>query len=168
MSTHSTAFIGLGSNLDSPSQQISRGLDLLTEIEGCKNLLCAKWYSSKAIGPGEQPDYVNTVAKLETKLSPHALLKQLHIIENQRGRQREVRWGARTLDLDLLLYDNIQLEDEILSVPHPEIQHRAFVLLPLYDLAPSLVLPTGEVLQDLIKRCDTNDLRVIEEPVINI
>lgn len=162
MSAYITTFVGLGSNLNSPSQQINAGLHGLATIEGCKNLLCAKWYSSKAVGPGEQPDYINTVAKLDTTLSPHELLAQLHIIENRQGRQRTVPWGARTLDLDLLLYDNIQLNDDRLTLPHPEIRHRAFVLLPLYDLAASLVLPTGEVLEDLIRHCDTSDLQLIE------
>ena len=167
VSTYFTAFIGLGSNLGIPSEQIRNALNALADLKDCKNLLCARWYSSKAIGPGEQPDYINTVAKLETRLTPHALLNALQDIEEQQGRQRCVRWGARTLDLDLLLYNNVQIQDEALSIPHPEMKTRSFVLVPLYDLAPSLVLPSGEALEDLIRHCNTDDLQVIEALAAN-
>ncbi len=161
MSKYSQAFIGLGSNLENPSYQINSALKALSELPHSKELTCAPWYSSKAVGPGDQPDYINTVVSLETTLPQLELLHHLQAIENQQGRKREVRWGARTLDLDLLLYDNIQHNCEELTLPHPEIQDRSFVLLPLYDLAPELVFPNGNKLEDLAKQCDTSGLELM-------
>lgn len=164
MSQHSLAFIGLGSNLDKPAEQIQRALDSMATLPDCSELQCAPWYSSKAIGPAGQPDYINTVASLKTQLSPLALLHQLQAIENQQGRQRHIRWGARTLDLDLLVYDNVCLDTDELQVPHPEIHKRNFVLLPLYKLAPALVLPDGRDLKALVAKCDMNNLKQIQQP----
>jgi 2-amino-4-hydroxy-6-hydroxymethyldihydropteridine diphosphokinase len=157
------AFIGLGSNLNKPEQQIRAGIDALTQIAGVEDVTSAPWYRSQAIGPGEQPDYINTVVKLTTTLEPHSLLQCLQSIENVQGRQRKIRWGARTLDLDLLLYNQQQICTDDLVVPHPEMQNRAFVLLPLYDLEPSLILPGGERLTDLVKQCDKIGLQKIED-----
>lgn len=158
----SIAFIGLGSNLNHPKRQIQEALDALNSLQSCANLSCAPWYASKAIGPEGQPDYINTVASIETSLTALDLLRQLQTIENQQGRQRDIRWGARTLDLDLLLYDNVCLETNELQLPHPEIQNRSFVLVPLYDLAPSLILPLGESLEVLANHCDRSGLQLIE------
>ncbi|MGH1440557.1 MAG: 2-amino-4-hydroxy-6-hydroxymethyldihydropteridine diphosphokinase [Cellvibrionaceae bacterium] len=165
MTSYSTAFIGLGSNLDKPHEQIDQALTALAKLASCKSLECAPWYSSKAIGPKGQPDYINTVARLKTLLSPAELLTQLQGIENAQGRQRLVHWGARTLDLDLLLYDNLELASEKLTIPHPEIQNRNFVLLPLYDLSPTLILPNGEKLETLAKQCDQHGLRPLNRDI---
>lgn len=162
MNVLSLVFIGLGSNLNQPERQIQEALDALNILPSCSNLRCAPWYLSKAIGPTGQPDYINTVASLETSLPALDLLHQLQSIENQQGRQRDIRWGARTLDLDLLLYDNACLNTDELQLPHPEIQNRSFVLAPLYDLAPSTVLPTGESLESLAHHCDRSDLQLIK------
>ena len=162
MSECSLAYIGLGSNLNNPSQQIYDGLHALKTLPLCEDLQCANWYSSKAIGPGEQPNYINTVASLATTLSPIELLHQLQRIEDQQGRQRDIRWGARTLDLDLLLYDNIELQHKELTLPHPQMQERSFVLVPLHDIAPSLILPNGKSLAGLIKHCDISELQLVE------
>jgi 2-amino-4-hydroxy-6-hydroxymethyldihydropteridine diphosphokinase len=159
----SEAYIGLGSNLEDPATQISSALESLTQSPQISDVICAPWYQSQAIGPGEQPDYINTVVKLSTSLSPHGLLKVLQDIENQQGRQRSIRWGARTIDLDLLLYNNEELNSQDLVVPHPELKNRAFVLLPLYDLKASLVLPSGERLAELVKVCDKIGLNKIKE-----
>ncbi len=161
MSKYSQTFIGLGSNLEDPACQINNALKALSELPNSKELICAPWYSSKAVGPGEQPDYINSVASLKTTLPQLELLHYLQAIENQQGRKRDIRWGARTLDLDLLLYDNIQHNSDELTLPHPEIQHRSFVLLPLYDLAPELILPNGDKLEELAKQCDTSGLKLM-------
>ena len=161
MNALSLTFIGLGSNLNQPETQIQKALEALNVIPLCSNLKCAPWYSSVALGPTGQPDYINTVASLETSLSALDLLHELQSIENQQGRQRDIRWGARTLDLDLLLYDNTCLNTDELQLPHPEIQNRSFVLLPLYDLAPNTVLPSGERLETLVNNCDTSGLQLI-------
>ena len=162
MSKPAQAFIGLGSNLDKPAEQITQALDAMAKLAHCTQLECAHWYSSKAIGPGDQPDYINTVASLNTTLTPRELLGALQGIENQQGRQRDIRWGARTLDLDLLLYNDIQLHSEELTLPHPALKQRNFVLVPLYDLAPALVLPDGSPLADLVQQCGREQLSLID------
>lgn len=161
-SKYATTFIGLGSNLDRPKKQIATALEAMVTLPQCYNLQCAPWYQSQAIGPGEQPDYINTVVKLETTLSARELLRTLQVIEDRQGRQRSIRWGARTLDLDILLYNNEQCDSEILRLPHPQMHLRSFVLLPLYKLAPALKLPNGQTLAELVKRCDCSNLRMVE------
>ena len=101
------------------------------------------WYRTRAIGPGNQPDYLNGVLALATTLEPHALLDLLQALEAAAARERTVRWGARTLDLDLLLFDDLSLADERLTLPHPRLAERNFVVYPLSDLAPALRLPDG-------------------------
>ena len=147
MSYH-TAYIGLGSNLQNPHLQIRTALNELEQLPQSKQLTCSPWYSSTAVGPGDQPDYINAVAHLQTRFSPLELLEQLQQVENQHGRQREVRWGARTLDLDLLLYDDIRMDTKALQLPHPEILNRNFVLYPLMDLAPEFMLPNGQSVKE--------------------
>lgn len=167
MSQTSLAFIGLGSNLNNPAQQIKSALSALSELSFCYGLQCAPWYSSLAIGPKGQPDYINTAAKINTSLTAIELLHQLQAIENQQGRQREIKWGARTLDLDLLLFDDLSLQSEELTLPHPEISKRSFVLLPLYDLIPSLIFNNGDKLEDLVKQCNKDDLTLITDQRIS-
>lgn len=157
------AFIGLGSNLEEPSQQISTAISELEQLSQCKNLTCSHWYQSKAIGPEGQPDYINAAVRLETSLDPQALLQQLQTIENNHGRQRTIRWGARTLDLDLLLYGDRQIDEPNLTIPHPEIMNRDFVLYPLYDLAPELELPNGQKISSLIEKMTATDLQRLSE-----
>ncbi|AKH68556.1 2-amino-4-hydroxy-6-hydroxymethyldihydropteridine diphosphokinase [Spongiibacter sp. IMCC21906] len=127
-------FIGLGSNLSQPRQQLLRAIDALAALPSCRLDAVSRFYGSKAIGPGAQDDYVNAAAKLSTSLDPHALLTALQGIEQQQGRQRAIRWGARTLDLDLLLYGDARINSHTLTVPHPAIPERPFVLAPLAEL----------------------------------
>ena len=136
------AYIGLGSNLDSPGRQVETAIELLDEISDTQLIDRSSLYGSAAFGGVEQPDFVNAVAALLTKLSAVELLDQLQEIERVRGRERGgVRWGPRVLDLDLLVYSNEVVEEPDLSVPHPGIAERNFVLLPLRELAPDLVIP---------------------------
>ncbi len=158
MNNFTTVFIGLGSNLDRPAEQIKAALSALSQLPCSQSLQCAPWYSSLAIGPGDQPDYVNTVASLETTLTPEALLDELQFIEKHHGRQRNIRWGARTLVLDILLYGNAVVSTERLKIPHPAMTQRGFVLQPLADLAPQLRLPDNIALSGLLSRFDTSDL----------
>ena len=119
---------------------------------------CSAFYSSAPIGPGEQPDYVNAVACLETELDATALLDALQEIENRHGRERSIRWGARTLDLDILLFGSEIIDTARLSVPHPRMAERNFVLQPLAELAPELTMPDGRSLQALLQQCPSNRL----------
>ena len=147
------AFIGLGSNLEDPQQQIINAFDQLSKIPKTQLINRSSLYRSVAIGPGEQPDYINAVAELHTELEPEVLLDQLQQIENAQGRVRgEIRWTARTLDLDLLLFNDTIIETTRLSVPHPLLAERNFVLYPLHELAPTLTLPNGDTLAALLRR----------------
>lgn len=147
------SFIGLGSNLAEPTQQLQQALTALARLEHCRLGLVSPFYRNPALGPGTQPDYVNAVAELFTTLSAAALLAQLHAIENAQGRVRSMRWAARTLDLDLLLYGDSIIATPTLQVPHPRMHERNFVLYPLYAIAPDLTLPDGTSLSALLDCC---------------
>ena len=134
-----TAVIALGSNLSQPQQQVRAALDELAALPGCRLLQASSLYLSAPVGYTDQPDFVNAVCLLETGLEPQALLSALHGIEAKFGRERTFRNAPRTLDLDILLYDDIVLHDERLTVPHPRMQERAFVLRPLQELDARLV-----------------------------
>lgn len=151
-------YIGLGSNLSDPAGQLRSALDALSRAPGVQLAECSGFYASAAIGPGEQPDYVNAVAALDTTLAPETLLDTLQGIEQQHGRERSVRWGARTLDLDILLFGAETIDTPRLSVPHPRMAERNFVLAPLAEIAPELTLPDGRSLQALLARCPVNRL----------
>jgi 2-amino-4-hydroxy-6-hydroxymethyldihydropteridine diphosphokinase len=147
-------YIGLGSNLDNPRLQIDWALDALARLPESRLEATAPLYRSRAVGPGTQPDYLNTVARLRTALAPPILLRELLALETARGRRRDQHWGPRTLDLDLLLYDEVRLADPELEIPHPRLAERNFVLMPLHDLDPDLVLPDGTSLAQLLARVD--------------
>ncbi len=144
------AFIGLGSNLLEPLRQVAQALDEIASLDGTALLRASGWYRSTALGPGPQPDYINGVALIATTQSPLQLLHSLQAIENRHGRERSIRWGARTLDLDILLYGDLQLNSAELTIPHPQMTLRNFVLLPLAEIAPALVLPNGQLLKELL------------------
>jgi 2-amino-4-hydroxy-6-hydroxymethyldihydropteridine diphosphokinase len=133
------AFVALGSNLSNPQQQVETAVSILANSAHVLSLSCAPWYGSKAIGPGKQDDYVNGVVRIETSLDdPHVLLDLLQDIEKQQGRTRDIKWGPRTLDLDLLYFEDESVSDARLELPHPRICERNFVLFPLCDLEPEL------------------------------
>ncbi|HEX6929292.1 MAG TPA: 2-amino-4-hydroxy-6-hydroxymethyldihydropteridine diphosphokinase [Gammaproteobacteria bacterium] len=135
------AFIGLGSNLDDPRRQLERALAALSGIEASRLVAHSSLYRSRPIGPQDQPDFLNAVAELETRLAPEALLDALQAIEDAQGRVRERFWGPRTLDLDLLLYGEERIRTARLDVPHPGLPLRAFVLYPLRELAADFKVP---------------------------
>lgn len=148
------AYIGLGSNLAEPMRQVQQGIDALAVLPLCKLVARSSLYRSAALAtPGlpAQPDYINAVAALDTALSPQALLAALLQIELAQGRVRDgQRWGPRTLDLDLLLYGELQLQSRELTLPHYALTERAFVVLPLAEIAPDLRLPDGRWLVELL------------------
>lgn len=151
------AYICLGSNLDDPLKQVTSALSELAAIADTELVAHSPWYRSRAIGPA-QPDYINGVAALTTALPAHALLDALQAIEQAHHRVHRERWGPRTLDLDLLLYDSEAIASERLTVPHPELEKRNFVLYSLADIAPELVLPNGTPLESLLTRCSRDGL----------
>lgn len=156
------AFVGLGSNLDDPQAQLRRALQALSELPHTQLAAHSGLYRSAPLGGLDQPDYLNAVAALDTRLSAPALLAALQAIEDRQGRVRSAqRWQARTLDLDLLLYGEQQLQDAALTVPHPGLAERAFVLYPLQEIAPDLVIPGLGELSVLIAKCPRADLHCL-------
>lgn len=155
-------YIGLGSNLADPAAQLRSALARLEEIPQTRLVGCSSFYTSAPIGPGEQPDYVNAVACLDTGLAAETLLDVLQAIENLHGRERILRWGARTLDLDILLFGSETLNSARLCIPHPRMAERNFVLEPLAELAPDLIMPDGTPLQELLAGCPSNRLHRLE------
>ena len=155
------AFVGLGSNLgndrngifESPKQQLLNAIQSIDNQTTINLLRTSHFYQTQAIGPGDQPDYINAAIKIETSLSAHQLLLALQSIENQQGRVRKERWGARTLDLDILVFDQLIENSEQLILPHPRAHERAFVLAPLNDLDPNLVIPKRGNISSLLANC---------------
>ncbi|GAB4300328.1 MAG: 2-amino-4-hydroxy-6-hydroxymethyldihydropteridine diphosphokinase [Thiohalomonadaceae bacterium] len=157
------AYIGLGSNLEHPTEQLRRALDALAQLPQTRLAGCSRFYRSVPLGPQDQPDYVNAVAAIDTELAPEALLDALQAVETAQGRVRLRRWGPRTLDLDVLLYGNEVLATPRLTVPHPGLAERSFVLHPLAELAPGLVLPDGRSLAALLEQCDSTGLEPLAD-----
>ncbi|GFR99443.1 2-amino-4-hydroxy-6-hydroxymethyldihydropteridine pyrophosphokinase [Elysia marginata] len=157
MSVHK-AYIALGSNLDNPMQQLVSALQALAKLPNCQLLKQSSFYASAPMGPQDQPDYINAVALISTTIEALALLDQLQAIELDHQRKRERRWGPRTLDLDLILFGESIIDHPRLQVPHVGLKERNFVLYPLAEIAPDLVLPDGETLQHCVQLCPLADL----------
>jgi 2-amino-4-hydroxy-6-hydroxymethyldihydropteridine diphosphokinase len=153
------AYIGLGSNLAQPRQQLRQALQELQGLEDSRLQLASSIYASPPMGPPDQPDYLNAVAAIETGMQPLKLLESLQQIEAAHQRVRGRRWGERTLDLDLLLYDNLLLHSATLTVPHPGITQRAFVLVPLLEIAPGITIPGKGPAQDYLARVAARQVR---------
>ncbi|MEW6698008.1 MAG: 2-amino-4-hydroxy-6-hydroxymethyldihydropteridine diphosphokinase [Bacillota bacterium] len=139
------AYIGLGSNLGDRASYIQGALEKLAAAPGIQLLRIAYLYETAPWGKTDQDWFLNTVAEVASDLSPEELLQRLLEIENTLGRTREVKWGPRTIDLDLLLYGNEKVDLPHLQVPHPRLAERAFVLIPLGELCPEMILPEGPV-----------------------
>jgi 2-amino-4-hydroxy-6-hydroxymethyldihydropteridine diphosphokinase len=153
------AYVGLGSNLGDRAAHLLLGLSALSRLPKTHLLRLSPVYETEPVGP-PQPPYLNMVAELETELSPKGLLAEMLRIEKALGRERRERWGPRTLDLDLLLYGDLVLEEAGLSVPHPRLHERAFVLVPLLDLLPEGRHPLlGQSFAELLASLDASSVR---------
>lgn len=150
-------YIGLGSNLEDPITQLTQAFNDLSDIPNTRVRATSSLYASHPIGPA-QPDYVNAVAELETSLAPLALLDALQAIEQAHHRVRKEHWGPRTLDLDILLIDDQILNEPRLTVPHPFMLERNFVLIPLHEIAPNLLLPNGQTLAAAMTACGNDGI----------
>jgi 2-amino-4-hydroxy-6-hydroxymethyldihydropteridine diphosphokinase len=160
------AYVGLGSNMNDPRSQLRNALAALDAIPGTCCVAYSSLFWSKPLGTVPQPDYLNAVAAVDTQLSAPELLKELHLIEELHGRVRGAeRWVPRTLDLDLLLYGDSQLEGDVLTVPHPGLPERNFVLYPLHEIAPKLHIPGAGSLQALLERCSSLGLQAVPAAV---
>jgi 2-amino-4-hydroxy-6-hydroxymethyldihydropteridine diphosphokinase len=148
------AYVALGSNLGDPRQQLLDAMDALSNLPDTRLLQRSRLYRTPPWGMLEQPPFINAAVELDTALSPHALLDALLAIEQRAGRVRAERNGPRTLDLDLLHVDGVRLADPQLTLPHPRMADRAFVLLPLHDIAPTLRLSGQATVAELLARLD--------------
>ena len=158
------AFIGLGSNLCDPRQQVELAIDSLGQIRDCRLVSRSSLYESDPMGPNNQPQYVNAVVGLMTRLSARDLLTAMQRIEDAHDRDRTVgRWGPRTLDLDLLLFGDQHSDDPELILPHPGLTERNFVVYPLAQIAPDLVLPDGTSIVQLTHRLGMKGLKELKD-----
>lgn len=149
------AYVALGSNLDDPRARVEQAFDALDELPETRGVLRSSLYRSPPFGPVEQPPFVNAVAGLLTSLGPAELLASLKDLEVRLGRTQPVlRWGPRRIDLDLLVHGTTRLDSEDLSLPHPGIAERPFVLVPLAEIAPELEVPGVGRVRALLRRVD--------------
>jgi len=157
----SQSALALGSNIGESQAILEAAIEILAQTPGIFLEAKSNWYRTKAVGP-PQPDYLNGCAILQVEISPQKLLETLLGIEQTFGRVRQERWGPRTLDLDLLLYDDLILQTPNLQIPHPRMRERAFVLVPLAEIAPDWVDPvTGCVIKELLKQVDCSDVHLL-------
>lgn len=155
------AYVGLGSNLDQPDAQLRAALSALAEIPRTRVCRASRLYRTPPWGRLDQPEFVNAVAELETTLTPMELLHALQTIERGAGRERIERWGPRVLDLDLLLHGDAQIDVPGLHLPHPHLHERAFVLLPLAELAPDGIVPGQGRVADLLTAVDCRGIEAL-------
>ncbi len=167
MDASELVYIGLGSNLDEPARHVLLAVQQLHSLPLTRLLRSSSLYTSRPMGPADQPDYVNAVAEMQTTLDPVDLLDFLQTIERNHGRDRNgnVRWGPRPLDLDILLYGRREVATPRLTIPHPGIAERAFVLLPLAELSPVLQIPGLPAVSELLAQCDSNGAQRLRMPV---
>lgn len=160
---HQRCAIALGSNIGDSRAILEAAMETLAQTPGIILQARSSWYSTKAVGP-PQPDYWNGAAILEVELTPQLLLDTLLAIEQKFGRERIQHWGPRSLDLDLLLYDDLILDTPNLQIPHPRMRERAFVLVPLAEIAPDWIEPvSGRVIKDLLKEVDCSDVHLLTD-----
>ncbi|MBS0288176.1 MAG: 2-amino-4-hydroxy-6-hydroxymethyldihydropteridine diphosphokinase [Proteobacteria bacterium] len=147
-------YVGLGSNLNAPVQQILNAFIAISQLENTTLIATSSLYQTKPWGILDQPDFINAVVKLHTQLSAKALLIKLLDIEKAQGRVRAQKNGPRTLDCDILLYGQELIHEKDLSVPHPGLTSRATVLVPLFEIAPTLIIPDAGKVQFFLAQCD--------------
>ncbi|WP_299982323.1 2-amino-4-hydroxy-6-hydroxymethyldihydropteridine diphosphokinase [uncultured Pseudoteredinibacter sp.] len=159
------AFIGLGANQGDVLATLKSALELIGSQEQCQLLACSSFYRSKALTLDDEPqeDYLNAVCKIKTQLEAHQLLDSLQSIETKLGRIRHKRWGARTIDLDILIFGPQQINSDRLNVPHPQIVNRNFVMQPLLELDDNLKIPTIDSLKTSAKALGWEGLKRLTE-----
>ena len=153
------AYIGLGSNLNNPKAQIEKALSAINRAEEVSLKEVSSFYESRPLLDMPGPNYINAVCGVDTSLSAIDLLDVCQSIEDDQKRVREVKWGSRTIDLDILLYEQQVISNERLSIPHPEIANRAFVLVPLHEIDKEIKVPLLGPVKKLVDRINTDDLK---------
>jgi 2-amino-4-hydroxy-6-hydroxymethyldihydropteridine diphosphokinase len=157
-----TAFVALGANLDDPRAQILQALQELDGIPECRVMSRSSLYRTAPVGFSDQPDFINAVARLDTTLDARPLLDALLELEDRHGRRRSIPNAPRTLDLDLLLYADRVLHEKGLTLPHPRLHQRAFVLAPLAEIAPDAIVPGQGRVADLLDQVDRSGVELID------
>lgn len=157
------AYVAIGSNLQQPLQQVLLAITSIRKLPNTHVCSISSCYQSPPLGPADQPDFINCVVALDTELLPLQLLDALQGIESQQGRVRLLRWGPRTIDLDILLYDNQIINSPRLTIPHIGLKERPFFLYPLVEIAPDLVLPDGDSALTLKNKCSDATIQLIRE-----
>lgn len=158
-----TAYVGLGANVGEPARQLRAGVAALATLPRTRVLVCSSLYRSAPVGVAAQPDFINAVCALETELAPVELMRYLLGVEREHGRVRAAEKGEpRPLDLDLLLYGSLSMETDELTLPHPRLHERAFVLLPLAEIAPGLVIPRRGPVPALLRACADQQVSILE------
>ena len=157
----SVAFVGLGANLGEPRRQLKQACLELDGIAQTRLVKASSLYRSAPLGYAEQPEFVNAVAQLETGLPAERLLAELQAIEARHGRQRSFADAPRTLDLDLLLHGDAVINTPGLTLPHPRMHERAFVLRPLLEIAPEVIIPGRGAARDFVERCNNQSVEIL-------
>jgi len=150
------AYIGLGSNLDQPYNQIKEAIKMIAALPDVIVRADSGYYTSKPMGPEDQPDFVNAVIEIETSMNAVELLDSCKSIEQQQGRIKTRHWGERCIDLDILLFSDLQIETEKLTVPHPGVSLRDFVYMPLLKINPEIIIPGHGLLRDNVQSTDAD------------
>ncbi len=153
----SRCFLGIGSNMGDKEYYLDGAVDSLKESQGIEVKALSGYYETEPFGVKDQAWFLNAVIEIETKISPENLLELINKIEKKYDRVREKRWGPRTLDIDILLYDNINISKPDLIIPHPYLEKRIFVLEPLAELEPDYMLPSGRKIKDVIREVKNSD-----------
>lgn len=158
-----TAYVALGSNLEDPQRQLRSGLEALSTLPATRLLRASSFYRSAPVGYADQPDFVNAVAAIETSLSPRELLDALLAIERRHGRVREFANAPRTLDLDIVAYGERTIDEPGLAIPHPRMHERAFVVVPLAEIAPDAVIPGRGTVRELAALVDAASVTRLDD-----
>jgi 2-amino-4-hydroxy-6-hydroxymethyldihydropteridine diphosphokinase len=160
------AYIALGANLGNPVATINDAIDALVALRGCIFLAVSSLYRTAPVGLKRQPDFINAVVCVKTHLGPRELLEELFALEARFGRERTIRNAPRTLDLDLLLHGDTVQDDPAATLPHPRMHERAFVLAPLVEIAPDVVIPGRGPAAEWLVRCADQRIHRVEPKVV--
>ncbi|MHB9038181.1 MAG: 2-amino-4-hydroxy-6-hydroxymethyldihydropteridine diphosphokinase [Armatimonadota bacterium] len=155
-----TAYLALGANIGDKLANVREAIALIDAHEACAVAAVSSIYMTKPVGVIDQPDFVNLVIAIETSLDPIALLDLCNEIERKLGRERTIRWGPRVIDMDILLYEGVNISEERLTIPHPSMMERAFVLVPLAEIAPDVLLPGGITAREAAERVDRTGVEI--------
>lgn len=158
------AFIAIGSNLQQPQLQVERAIQAISGLPGTQLVKHSSLYRTAPVGYDNQPDFINAVVEVRTSFAPLELLRELLKMETERGRERPFPNAPRVLDLDLLLYNDIMVDSQELTLPHPRMQTRGFVMLPLAEIAPDLMIPNHGLASALAEKCMDQGVKRIEDP----